>query len=117
MQAAHGMLIICRHYASRVQQSGTRTNPVGIQMLSDTLHKQLFRDATNGTLSKEVIAKIKAHLKKHGLLNKATATLPEVDFELPPMQGTFKICNESCYGEIISHKKEHGGVVQCYDSH
>lgn len=75
----------CRHYC----RQASRTNAVGIQMLSNTLHKQVFGDIIDGAdaVSPETVRKIHEGLKKHGLAKTPSKSLEEVELSLPPMQG------------------------------
>lgn len=72
-----------------------RINPVGIQYLSSSLHKQLFE---NKKISKkeellsekekeDLINLSKNLLKHHGLLGKKTKISEPISFELPKLQG------------------------------
>ena len=74
----------CRRYCQRA----TRTNPVGIQMLSESLHKQIFGDSNESAdIPQSLLNTVHDHLKRHGLLGKKNNELPNVDFQLPAMQG------------------------------
>uniref|UniRef100_A0A8B9P2Z5 DNA polymerase subunit gamma-1 n=1 Tax=Apteryx owenii TaxID=8824 RepID=A0A8B9P2Z5_APTOW len=63
-----------------------RMNPLNIQMLSRTLHEQIFRGA-QVQYSEEEIRRSVEHLRKHDLWGKETSTLPDVDLRLPRMYG------------------------------
>ncbi|XP_020637366.3 DNA polymerase subunit gamma-1 [Pogona vitticeps] len=63
-----------------------RMNPLGIQMLSKGLHKQIFRGA-QVQYSEEDVQKSIRHLQKHDLWGKETSTLPDVELQLPQMYG------------------------------
>ncbi|XP_062439302.1 DNA polymerase subunit gamma-1 isoform X2 [Rhea pennata] len=63
-----------------------RMNPLNIQMLSRTLHEQIFRGA-QVQYSEEEIRRSVEHLQKHDLWGKETSTLPDVDLRLPRMYG------------------------------
>lgn len=69
--------------------SGTkRVNPLGIQMLSKSIHEQIFGGITNAsTYDGGKKRKVEDHLKKHELLSKGTTVQPDVNFKLPPMEG------------------------------
>ena len=78
---------------NQIRQYGhqaARTNPVGIQMLSEVLHNQIFGDDKHklASNSDEILNNVRDHLKKHGLMDKVNEMLPNVEFQLPPMQGT-----------------------------
>lgn len=64
-----------------------RFNPLEIQMLSSSLHDQVFHGKTE-TYDPAVVEKCQEHLKVHNLWNKSGTVLPEVDFELPPLLGS-----------------------------
>ncbi|XP_068814260.1 DNA polymerase subunit gamma-1 [Struthio camelus] len=63
-----------------------RVNPLNIQMLSRTLHEQIFRGA-QVQYSEEEIRRSVEHLRKHDLWGKETSVLPDVDLRLPRMYG------------------------------
>lgn len=63
-----------------------RMSPLNIQMLSKSLHRQIF-----GTEPKSSLAAIKQsqdHLRAQGLWGKPSAILPDVDVQLPPLLGS-----------------------------
>ncbi|XP_017598046.1 PREDICTED: DNA polymerase subunit gamma-1 [Corvus brachyrhynchos] len=63
-----------------------RMNPLNIQMLSRTLHEQIFRGARVRYSAEEVRRSVE-HLQRHELWGKETSTLPDVDLRLPRMYG------------------------------
>ncbi|XP_074456376.1 DNA polymerase subunit gamma-1 isoform X3 [Larus michahellis] len=63
-----------------------RMNPLNIQMLSKTLHEQIFRGAQVHYSAAEIQRSVK-HLQRHDLWGKETSTLPDVDLQLPRMYG------------------------------
>ncbi|NXN17260.1 DPOG1 polymerase, partial [Indicator maculatus] len=63
-----------------------RMNPLNIQMLSRTLHEQIFRGAQVHYSAAEIQKSVK-HLQRHDLWGKETSTLPDVDLQLPRMYG------------------------------
>ncbi|NWI03412.1 DPOG1 polymerase, partial [Tichodroma muraria] len=63
-----------------------RMNPLNIQMLSRTLHEQIFRGAQVRYSAEEVQRSVQ-HLQRHDLWGKETSTLPDVDLQLPRMFG------------------------------
>ncbi|NWI71039.1 DPOG1 polymerase, partial [Todus mexicanus] len=63
-----------------------RMNPLNIQMLSKTLHEQIFRGAQVQYSTAEIERSVK-HLQHHDLWGKETSTLPDVDLRLPRMYG------------------------------
>lgn len=64
-----------------------RRNPLGIQMLSRSLHRQLFRREWESTPDKSAVARSKEHLKAQGLWGKKGTTLPYTSITLPQMLG------------------------------
>ncbi|NXK59535.1 DPOG1 polymerase, partial [Sylvietta virens] len=63
-----------------------RMNPLNIQMLSRTLHEQIFRGA-QVRYSAEDVQRSVQHLQRHDLWGKETSTLPDVELQLPRMYG------------------------------
>ncbi|KAM6195495.1 DNA polymerase subunit gamma-1 [Sarcoramphus papa] len=63
-----------------------RMNPLNIQMLSRTLHEQIFRGAQVRYSAAEIQRSVE-HLQRHDLWGKETSTLPDVDLQLPRMYG------------------------------
>ncbi|XP_030811192.1 DNA polymerase subunit gamma-1 isoform X2 [Camarhynchus parvulus] len=63
-----------------------RMNPLNIQMLSRSLHEQIFRGARVRYSAEEVQRSVR-HLQQHGLWGKETSTLPDVELRLPRMYG------------------------------
>ncbi|NXQ58234.1 DPOG1 polymerase, partial [Anthoscopus minutus] len=63
-----------------------RMNPLNIQMLSRTLHEQIFRGAQVRYSAEEVQRSVQ-HLQRHELWGKETSTLPDVHLQLPRMYG------------------------------
>lgn len=57
-------------------------------MLTESLHKQVFKNASESKLNEESLKAVQAHLRKHELTGKATSILPDVDLKLPPLYGT-----------------------------
>lgn len=72
-----------------------RINAVGIQYLSESLHRQLFKDAGANRWSvvekdKENLVQLaKQSLRHHGLLGKKTKISEPISFDLPKLQGNF----------------------------
>ncbi|XP_033823740.1 DNA polymerase subunit gamma-1 isoform X2 [Periophthalmus magnuspinnatus] len=64
----------------------TRMNPLNIQMLSKTLHAQIFRGVEPEYKQEDVDRSIQ-HLQKHNLWGKETSLLPDVELKLPLMYG------------------------------
>lgn len=71
----------------RLISSQPRFNSVNIQMLSESLHQQIFKNATESKLNEEALKVIQKHLHKHGLSDKTTTSIPDVDLKLPPLHG------------------------------
>ena len=73
---------------SSTNRGGARCNPLGIQMLTESLHKQIF-GSEKDTFSKETIDYSLAHLSHHGVQigGHMTSLLHDVDITLPPLQG------------------------------
>lgn len=63
-----------------------RMNPLNIQMLSRTLHEQIFRGARVRYSAAEIRRSVE-HLQRHDLWGKETSTLPDVNLQLPRMYG------------------------------
>uniref|UniRef100_A0A672UCS0 DNA polymerase subunit gamma-1 n=1 Tax=Strigops habroptila TaxID=2489341 RepID=A0A672UCS0_STRHB len=63
-----------------------RMNPLNIQMLSRTLHEQIFRGAQVHYSATDIQRSVE-HLQRHDLWGKETSTLPDVDLQLPRMYG------------------------------
>ncbi len=66
--------------------SPCRINPLQIQMLSEALHKQIFRDSTD-TIADRSLKSVEKHLQQHGLWNRPTSIIDDVELKLPPLQG------------------------------
>ncbi|AAS52277.1 ADR357Cp [Eremothecium gossypii ATCC 10895] len=72
-----------------------RLNPVGIQYMSHSLHKQLFgasesmrRRNLDEAARGKLVKWSKLYLKLHGLLGSKTSISEPISFELPQLQGT-----------------------------
>ncbi|NWX46338.1 DPOG1 polymerase, partial [Steatornis caripensis] len=63
-----------------------RMNPLNIQMLSRTLHEQIFRGARVRYSAAEIQRSVE-HLQRHDLWGRETSTVPDVDLQLPRMYG------------------------------
>ena len=64
-----------------------RFNPLGIQMLSEPLHNHLF-GTKESKVTSEQIELSRKHLETQGLWGKDVPVMPDVDFELPKLEGT-----------------------------
>lgn len=63
-------------------------NPCGIQMLSDTIHRQIFKNTTSRNhVSDQTLVKVKKHLNSHNLWGRSAQPLPNVNLTLPPLEG------------------------------
>ncbi|GFR97393.1 DNA polymerase subunit gamma-1 [Elysia marginata] len=71
----------------RGKSSQPRTNSVNIQMLSDTLHRQVFNSESKSQVDTENLEIIQAHLEKHGLSDKVMPHIPDIDLKLPKLLG------------------------------
>ena len=61
-----------------------RTSPLGIQMLSPSLHHQIFNCAP--AWDDDKVNRSREYLQSHGLLKKEHgAVMADVDFQLPPL--------------------------------
>lgn len=65
-----------------------RTSALGIQMISKSLHKQIFGDEPH--VSKDAVEKSKKHLKSHGIDTGSirSTELPDIDIDLPHLLGS-----------------------------
>ncbi|KAJ9105263.1 hypothetical protein QFC21_001630 [Naganishia friedmannii] len=68
-------------------EPGIRRNAVGVQLLSPKLHKQLFPGKPKSEPSPTITAISLQHLKDNDLSPDGAAVLPEINFDLPPLQG------------------------------
>lgn len=66
---------------------GPRRNPVGVQLLAPHMHKQIFPGKPLPTPPSSLLDISKRHLAAHGLSPDGAAVLPELSFDLPPLQG------------------------------
>ena len=69
-------------------KSTRRTNPLGIQMLSSSLHKQLFSSVGEPNYSRENIEKAKAHLRQFDFGAGESEVLDDIEFQLPPLENS-----------------------------
>ena len=77
-----------KHFSSSnfiLQQD--RYNSLDIQMLSKSLHDQIF-GCQNGETDHEQLTKSVEHLSKHRLYGRSKTSVPDVDFKLPPLRGS-----------------------------
>lgn len=64
-----------------------RVNPIGIQMLSSDLHRQVFGESSTTTDLLNVERSVN-HLKEHQLWGHKTSVVPDVSFQLPKLLGS-----------------------------
>ena len=77
-----------KHFCSNnIVLKQTRYNALDIQMLSKSLHEQIFGQHKNGVNNKRISKSIE-HLTQHGLCGRAKSLIPDVDFKLPPLRGS-----------------------------
>ncbi|CAF3389354.1 unnamed protein product [Rotaria sp. Silwood1] len=81
--------------------STCRKNPLGIQMLSSKLHDQLFSSVGEPVYSTENIEKSIMHLQQFDLGSNESEILDNIEFDLPPLEGT----NLNKHFEIIAQKQ------------
>ena len=62
-------------------------NEVGIQMLNRHLHRQIFKGPSLLRPDPRAIIISQDHLRKHGLDISKSSALPDIGFDLPPLQG------------------------------
>lgn len=76
-----------RAKGDKVTSTNRRTSALGIQMISKSLHKQIFGHEPR--VSKDAVEKSKNHLKTHGIdIGSIQNTeLPDIDLEMPPLLG------------------------------
>lgn len=69
-------------------KKGRRFNQINIQMLSRSIHEQVFlNEPKQSDLKREEFGRVKDHLKVHGLWGKECTILNDVDFEIPDLTG------------------------------
>ncbi|KAK6166464.1 hypothetical protein SNE40_023149 [Patella caerulea] len=72
---------------SESTETVTRKNEIDIQMLSDGLHKHIFKNTEKRELDEKSRIIIKSHLENHDLWNRPTEHLKDVNCSLPKLQG------------------------------
>lgn len=65
-----------------------RTNPLGIQYLSESLQQQVFPGATGHSEDPELVKLAKLSLSNHDLLGRKTTITKPIAFKLPELQGS-----------------------------
>ena len=77
---------VARRRYSEEPPKAQRTSPLGIQMLSPSLHHQIFNCAP--AWDDDNVNRSREHLQSHGLLKKGHgAVMADVDFQLPQLAG------------------------------
>ncbi|XP_076224303.1 DNA polymerase gamma, catalytic subunit tam [Nomia melanderi] len=72
----------------KARDDNTRINEINMQMLSKSLHEQIFKNCSKQEkLSKEEIKSIKNNLKAYGIKTTDASRLPNVDLKLPQLEG------------------------------
>ena len=64
----------------------SRISPLDIQMISKVLHRHIFGEEPS--MCDEDVKASKDHLKQHGLWGKQRTLIPDVEINLPPLQGS-----------------------------
>jgi DNA polymerase gamma 1 len=80
-----------------------KRNALGVQLLSRSLHAQLFAHSAAPPPPDAYVAIARAHLRAHGLDPAQGALLPDVDFTLPPLQGPDLAAHFDAIGERAAH--------------
>jgi DNA polymerase gamma 1 len=62
-------------------------NEVGIQMLNRHLHHQIFKNSSLPRPDPRAVVISQEHLRKHGLDYTKSSQVPDIGFDLPPLQG------------------------------
>jgi len=71
----------------RAQPPTLRRNPAGVQLLSPSLHKQLFPGKPLPKPPRHLVELSREHLEVNGLRPDGAATLAEINMDLPPLRG------------------------------
>lgn len=70
------------------EETPLRRNPAGVQLLSPSLHRQLFPGTPLPDPPRPLIQLSTDHLAANGLKAQDAATLPEINFDFPPLRGS-----------------------------
>lgn len=62
-------------------------NQAGVQLLTRSLHEQIFKNHPFGSATQGALSISQTHLKAHGLSGQANTEQPETPFTLPPLLG------------------------------
>ncbi|TFL05697.1 gamma DNA-directed DNA polymerase [Pterulicium gracile] len=73
---------------SRIPQRRKNTNAVGVQLLTPSLHQQVFGQTRFPGPTTQTTHIALSHLRTHGLYPEQASVLPEVSFQLPKLQGS-----------------------------
>lgn len=68
--------------------STTRRNPAGVQLLSPSLHQQLFPGKRLPEPPSQLVQLSREHLQANGLNAADAARLEEINFDMPPLRGS-----------------------------
>ncbi|KAJ8080550.1 DNA-directed DNA polymerase gamma mip1 [Marasmius tenuissimus] len=64
-----------------------KRNPLGVQLLSNSIHQQIFKNCSFPAPPKEFVNISLEHLSLHGLDPAQSSVHPPTEFTLPPLQG------------------------------
>ena len=83
------------------QHSTTRKSPLNIQMLSESLYGQIFKQTSSQLpqVCEDDMKKIQKHLERFDLWHKQTTDVPDVDFKLPHIEG--KLYSKRCTRQLL----------------
>ncbi|KAI9638443.1 putative gamma DNA-directed DNA polymerase [Dioszegia hungarica] len=70
-----------------LKRAEIRRNAVGVQLLSPSLHSQLFPGPGLPQPPDRLLNISRDHLRTHGLSPEGAAILPEINFTMPPLRG------------------------------
>ncbi|CAA7264671.1 unnamed protein product [Cyclocybe aegerita] len=69
-------------------QRHVKRNELGVQLLSRGLHSQIFKSVSFPSPPPSYVQISKEHLRMHGLDPSQGSVLPDINFQLPPLQGS-----------------------------
>ncbi|XP_053668376.1 DNA polymerase subunit gamma-1, mitochondrial [Anopheles marshallii] len=76
---------------SKLIDDGSRMNEMNIQMLSQSLYRQIFRsnqqNNPTGRVDPSVVKSLQEDLLRHGIDTSKPVLLPDVELKLPPLKG------------------------------
>eukprot|EP00795_Rhopilema_esculentum_P006484 gene6484-11938_t len=75
------------HNGNATLDNERRFNEINIQMLSKTIHQQIFSDSDSIAGNEEVFSRIKEHLTAHGLWGKDCTVIDDIKLQLPKFDG------------------------------